>query len=135
MRPRTIGIWLTTISVWTLGSAAIVAVPFWHTNSHNGMLPGNSVAYLLGIMFGFFGFVRGLILSPEAVKSDQRFRDYWMRLQEQKKQAQSSALSLLRAAECPPTLAQAELLRPARSGYTTAPEQLLRAVEADRPEA
>jgi len=126
---RSIGIWLTTIIVWTLGSAAIVAVPLWNTNSHNCMMPGNSIAYILGIVFGFFGLQIGLRLAPAAVKSDPRCRDYWMRAEEREKQAQSKALSLLRAAECPPIQARDELLRPAQTGNTTAPDQLLKAAD------
>jgi len=91
------------------------------------MLPGNSVAYFVGIIFGFVGFLVSLVLSPVAVKSDKLIREHWVKVKEQEKQSQTNALSLLRAAECPPTQAKAELLRPARSGSTTAPEQLLRA--------
>lgn len=76
MKLRTVGIWLTTISICTLGSAAVVAVPLWHTNSHSDVLPGNSVAYLLGIVFGCCGFLASLILSPVTVKSDKLIREH-----------------------------------------------------------
>lgn len=134
MRLRTVGIWLTTITVCTMGSAAVVAVPLWNTNSMCDFLPGNSVAYLLGIIFGFGGFLLSLVLSPVAVKSDKLSQEHRKLVVEREKQAQIDAFSLLRGAECPPTQARVELLRPARSGNRTAPEHLLRAVQTGGPE-
>jgi hypothetical protein len=93
------------------------------------MMPGNSVAYVLGILFGFVGFCVSLNLSPVVVEADQKRRDYWSKM------AGTNALSLLRAAECPPGQAGAELLRPARSGNMSASEQLLRAVQPEGSDA
>jgi hypothetical protein len=133
MRLRTVGIWLTTMTVCTLGSAAIATIPLWGVASRNDYLPGNEADYV-GIIFGFVGFLASLVLSPLAVKSDQRIRDHRKMMEVQQIQPHSNALSLLRAAECPPTQARVELLRPARSGSTTAPEHLLRAVGIDESE-
>ena len=135
MRLRTIGICLTTITVCTVGSAAYAAIPHLNEDSNSCMFPGNSGAYLLGIFFGWVGFLVSLVLSPVIVVSDQALRDHRKKMKVQHVQAGNNALSLLRAAACPPTQARAELLRPAQSGRMIAPEHLLRAVQTSEPNA
>jgi hypothetical protein len=125
---RTTGIWLTTMTVCTLGSAAIAFFPLSGADSMNCMMPGNSAAYVLGIFVGIIGFFVSLLVSPRVVEHDKLRREYQAKFDIQ---AQTDAESLLRASECLPYQQFGSLLRAAQSGPVTPPVHLLRASRPD----
>lgn len=137
MRRRSIGICLTMITVCTLGSTVVAAhlLQGVGADSTNEFLNGSSIPFYGTILFGFVGFVASLLLSPVIVISDEALQDHRKKMEVQQAQAGDNALSLLRAAECPPAQSRDELLRPAQAGSMTPPEQLLRAVKTEGSEA
>jgi hypothetical protein len=98
------------------------------------MFGGTPGALIGGSIVGVCGFFASLIIGPAVAVTDNTIRRRRLKFADQQMQAQNSALSLLRASSVPASQQKAELLRTAHAGPATPPQELLRAVQTDRPE-
>ncbi|MCW3098346.1 MAG: hypothetical protein JWL77_3964 [Chthonomonadaceae bacterium] len=74
-----------------------------------------------------------LIVGPTVAVADDTVRRHRLEFADQQIQAQSNALSLLRASSVPASQQKAELLRAAQAGPATPPQELLHAVQTEGP--